>query len=888
MRTNPIRCFFSTLVVFFLFLAIPPAATASDVARATLKNGLRVVVVRNTLAPVASVQVNYLVGGNEAPAGFPGMAHAQEHMMFRGSPDLSAAQLASLIAALGGEFNADTQQAVTQYFLTVPKEDLDLALHLEAIRMHGVLDSEKLWQQERGAIEQEVVQDLSNPGYQLQRRLLAGLFAGTPYEHDGLGTRPSFDQTTGAMLKKFHDDWYAPNNAILIIVGDCDPDKVLDSARTLFEPIPARPLPPRPTIHLQPLKAAQIGMKTDQPYGVAVVAYRLPGFDSPDYAAAEVLGDVLASRRGELYALVPQGKALSAGFDNLPLAKAAAGYATAEFPKGGDGQGLIAGLKGIVQAYVKNGFPAELVETSKRKEIAQAEFLKNSVTGLADAWSQALAVEGLQSPDDEIAAIAKVTVADVNRVAREYLVNDTAITALLKPEPSGKPVVSEGSRGKESFAPQQTKPAALPGWAKMALEPGAASVISESPNDIRLPNGLRLIVQPSTISKTVSLYGGVRNKPELEEAPGKEGVAGLLGELFSYGTATMDRLAFQKALDDISADASAGTSFSLQVLSRDLDRGVELLADNLLHPALPEKAFEIARQQGAEALAGRMQSPAYLAQRALLKALYPKDDPKQREATPATLGALSLEDVKAYYRKVFRPDLTTIVVIGDISPERAKAVVERYFGKWRAVGPQPPTVLPPVPRNQPSVVTVPDRSRVQDEVMLMQTLGLTRSNPDYYPLQLGLHVLSGAFYATRLYRDLREKSGLVYTVEAFLEANKSRSVFGIAYGCDPQNVSKAKGVVERNLREIQQHDISAEELRQAKVLLIRQLPLSRASMRGTALSLLDLALEDLPLDEPDRALTRYRETKAGEVRAAFTKWVRPKGFAQVTRGPNPH
>ena len=141
--------------------------------RATLDNGLRVVIVRNTLAPVVTTIVNYLVGSNEAPEGFPGMAHAQEHMMFRGSPGLSANQLADIIAAMGGMFNADTQQTVTQYFLTAPAEDLDVALHIEAIRMRGVLDSEKLWEQERGAIEQEVAQDLSSPEYVFYTKLLA-------------------------------------------------------------------------------------------------------------------------------------------------------------------------------------------------------------------------------------------------------------------------------------------------------------------------------------------------------------------------------------------------------------------------------------------------------------------------------------------------------------------------------------------------------------------------------------------------------------------------------------------------------------------------------------------------------------------------------------------
>ena len=240
-----LRLLFTFLAAFMLLFSSAPGATAGDIVRATLKNGLRVVIVRNTLAPVVTTQVNYLVGSVEAPPGFPGMAHAQEHMMFRGSPGLSADQLAALMASMGGKFNADTQQTVTQYYFTVPVEDLETALHIEAERMSGVLDSQKLWAKERGAIEQEVARDLSNPEYLMSVRLLAGLFAGTPYEHDALGTRDSFDKTTGPMLKSFYRTWYAPNNAILVIVGNVDPERTLAKVQTLFGPIKARPLPSR-------------------------------------------------------------------------------------------------------------------------------------------------------------------------------------------------------------------------------------------------------------------------------------------------------------------------------------------------------------------------------------------------------------------------------------------------------------------------------------------------------------------------------------------------------------------------------------------------------------------------------------------------------------------
>src|SRR5712672_1866384 len=123
----------------------PAAKAEAGVLRATLPNGLRVIIVRNTLAPVVATSVNYLVGSNESPVGFPGTAHAQEHMMFRGSPGLTADQLANIGSVIGGNFNANTREGLTQYLYTVPAEDLDVALHIEATRMRGVLDSKQEW-----------------------------------------------------------------------------------------------------------------------------------------------------------------------------------------------------------------------------------------------------------------------------------------------------------------------------------------------------------------------------------------------------------------------------------------------------------------------------------------------------------------------------------------------------------------------------------------------------------------------------------------------------------------------------------------------------------------------------------------------------------------------
>ena len=390
------------------------------------------------------------------------------------------------------------------------------------------------------------------------------------------------------------------------------------------------------------------------------------------------------------------------------------------------------------------------------------------------------------------------------------------------------------------------------------------------------------------MSDTVSVFGRVRTEPGMQEPKGKEGVDRVLDRAFDYGAGKLDRLAFQRALDEIGAEESGGTRFSVQVLGAHADRAVELLADHVLHPALKPEEFDIVRTQVAEHVAGQLQSPAYLTRLALLKAIYPNGDPKQRHATPQSVAGLSLADMQDYYRQVFRPDMTTIVVIGKIEPTRAKALVGRYFGGWKAEGPKPDIDLPRVPRNPPSTTVVPDRSRIQDQVLLAQTLGMDRFDPDYYPLQLGNHVLGGAFYATRLYRDLRERDGLVYSVGVDVDAGRTRAIYLIEYACDPGNVARARAIVEQDLREMQTAPVDAAALLQAKSLLMTETALDEASVDDIAEGLLGRATLGLPLDEPFRAARRYLALDAKQVEAAFERRLRLKDLAQVTQGPEPH
>ena len=313
--------------------------------------------------------------------------------------------------------------------------------------------------------------DLSNPTYKFIDRMNGAMFAGTPYEHDPLGTK--------SILRCHYwcDVEVVLRKVVLALqrdpgrCGRCRSRKTMAEITELFGGIPSHPLPARPAVQLKPFKSDTFTIDSNLPYVLGFIAYRMPGTDSPDNAATQILMDVLNSQRADLYGMVPAGKALAAEFvQGETYPKASVAFGLVALPAGSDAASAIDEMRKIIEHYAANGVPEELVDAAKRSEIAQAEFQRNSIPGLADVWSDALAAEGRNSPEEDIDAIRKVTLADVNRVAKENLLNTSTITATLKPAPNGQPVAAKGYGGAEQVTSAPTKPVELPEWAAGAAE----------------------------------------------------------------------------------------------------------------------------------------------------------------------------------------------------------------------------------------------------------------------------------------------------------------------------------------------------------------------------------------------------------------------------------
>jgi zinc protease len=871
--------------------AAPPPGVSDDVTKATLRNGLQVVIVRNTLAPVVSTDVSYLVGSRDDPADMPGMAHAQEHMMFRGTKNLTTSELGTVATALGGNFNAETSELTTQFQFTVPAADLDAILRIESDRMRDVLDLQTQWQNERGAIEQEVATDEAAPGNDFFTDAQAIAYKGTVYEHPGVGTRAAFDALTGPRLKTFYDRWYAPNNAVLIIAGDVDPARTLAAVRARFDAIPEKPIPEHAPAHFQPLKRTVLRRLTTLAYPLAAVGFRMPGLDSPDFLASFVLQGVLGANRGALHELGDDGLALDGQWQSMPyVQEAQLGFAIAALSPGSDPDAMVKRLEGILTNYRDHGVPAELFESTKRRLISDQELSRNSISSLASDWADTIAVDRQPSIAYEQELIGRVTLADVNRVAKRYLDVNHAIVGSLTPSVNANQSAPPAPAGETRENPlgKQAPGTQLPAWGTSLVNDVSVPNANLAPQQTKLANGITLIVQPETISDSVFVYGSVQTEPSLQEPLGKDGIARILEGMYPYGTLTLDRTNFERAQDAIDTTIDGGSSFGVQTTSRNFDRAMTLLAQNELQPRLDQPTLDVVRRRAIDALQTELNSSHTIALQQAAQKLLPFNDPELRQPTVAGMQGISLEELKAYYAKTMRPDVATIVVVGNVSVADARSSIERAFGGWQASGPKPALDLPPVPLNPPGDVRVPLPNIHEDYVTLDQLVPLSRSSPQYYPLLLGNAVLGGGSVSpeqSRLFRDIRQNAGLVYSIASQYVSTDARSRFSIEYACLPSNQARIATLIDGELKQLRTEPIGDFELALMKASMVRRVVLDGASVSSIGEALLDASSGGFPLDQAYVDARHLLATDAPAIQAAFAAQIHPENFVRTIEGP---
>ncbi|MEA2786089.1 MAG: zinc protease [Candidatus Eremiobacteraeota bacterium] len=863
----------------------PPSAQVR-----TLANGMRIVVLEDHAAPVVHVHTFYRFGALDETTGKTGLAHALEHMMFRGTRTISSAGLDDMNARLGADLNAQTQNEQTHYYFVVPSDRADTLIHVEADRMRNLKLDPKDWAVEKGAVLQEYAQDYSNPIFQFLFGTVEKVYPDSRLGGTALGAKADIEKATVADLRRYYDAWYHPNNATLVVTGDVKAADIFASAKKWFGPIPARKLPPRKQYALKPASGATFAIKAEFPFTIVDEAFAAPG-NAPATEHDQLRNDIavaaLTNPRGPYRAaLVDTG--LSLGMVPIPLEdrRTSSIHALIIVAPGHTAEEVRGVFEKTTTALLAKGLDPEFIAAAKRSAIAQLTYARDSIVGLGNGIGEGYVFPGDTDPSRYAALIDAITPDEVNAVARAVYAK-AAVIATLEPTTTDptkfKPPSNVSSGVTDSFGERVPNgPLVQPAWLKAALAKPLDLHSAVNPVVTTLPNGLKLLVQRVASNPTVFVRGVVRTSPTYDPA-GKEGLGAITSGLMNWGSAKYDYAAQRKLADDRAAQLSFGTAFSAHGRAEDVTTLLDALADDVRHPLFPTDKLALGKLQATAVASRRALDPNYRTQRTFLEALFPAGDPALREDSAASIASLTLDDVKAYHAKYIRPDTTTLVVVGDIDPATIAREVAARFGDWTAEGPKPDPRLPaiPLPAAKKQNVETP----AQDISVQLGAPALARTSPDYDAFRLANEIFGGGSFDARLFREVRVKRGLVYGAYSSLNAGRDRGTMTITFRAVPSKVEAADAVVRAELKRMQTERVSADELARAKTRIIATTIDEEQATSAIASDLMRIGQDDLPTSYYATLTQRYAKITAADIQRVSKLYFHPDNMVEVRTGP---
>ena len=875
----------------------------------TLENGLRVVTVEDFSVPTAAVQLWYEVGSKDEDPERQGFAHMFEHMMFRGTERVGPEEHFDLIRAVGGTTNAFTSFDYTAYVNTVPANQLDLALWLEADRMMFLNVTEEDFAVERRVVEEERRQYLNQPYGTVFEELIAAIFQEHPYRWHPIGNIGHLRAATVPELQEFWDYYYVPNNAVLVIVGAVSHEDAQERAREYFGWIPRGPEPARVETR-EPTQEEEREITIEERIApVPQVGYVYQGVSRahPDYTPLRVLMNILGyGQSSRLYEDLVRERGLANEVSTMAMALHQDGflYATATLQPGQDMDEVLEALNGHMEAVREE--PVD----SRELEKIQNRLRYNVISGLFSRFNRAremgAATLELGHPEglnEELQAIAEVTPDDILRVAQEYLEPQRRTVLRVVPNPEADPhpdavIIADEESAAEVAGEEET---GAPGGVKAGVEapaefpetPPLADLEGELPpldtTETVLENGLRVVViednrLPHLTMKLGGEYGAWAENPETP------GAASLAMAMLTRGTEnyTAAELAETLEFNAISLSGSAtrdDAKLNLSALAEKLDIAMELMAEAARRPVFPEEEFETLRRQRVSSLSVQESDPSQMAERELNARIF-GDHPYARPATGrrADVEALTLDTVREWWRTFLRPDAAVLYVAGDIGPNEAFERAEAAFGDWKPSEEERPDVeLPSIPEPEETHIYLVDQpGAVQSHIQLGQT-SITRGHPDYHFSRVYSQVYGGG-PGGRLFQVVRAERGLTYGAYGLVIPHRFAGKFFTATFTETANTVETVEAVLEVLDSMRENPPGEAELESAKAYLTGSFPGQIESPSDVVSYQWIIDSNGLPSDYLQQAMDGYRETAQDDIERVANDIIDPSRVSIVVVG----
>ena len=887
-------------------------------AKYRLKNGLTVILHEDHSDPMVHVDVTYHVGANREEPGRSGFAHFFEHMMFEGSANVGPGEFSRIISDAGGSLNGSTNSDRTNYYETIPMNQLETALWLEADRMGLLLEAvtQEQFDIQREAVKNERGQRVDNQPYgRASETMMKNLYPPThPYSWPVIGWIEDLNAASLDDLKRFFLRWYGPNNATLTIGGDIDPAQTLAWISKYFGPIPSGPavedLPPWP-VEIETNRYVTLEDNIHLP-AIAMlfptVHYRHAD-EAPLDAAAKIMG---MGRASLLYQrLVQTGRAVSAYVTHACRELSCEmAFVVIQNPASGE---TLAEMEQAIRDTI-----VEFTERGANQDDLQkfiAGFESGQVFGMQSVAGKVrnLAFAEVFNDDpatatDDIERYSAVTEADVMRAFRQYIEDQPAVILSIVPNGQPERAAQEQNFDHRTLEPRATVPPTVSPPAgevtpqlrtveddfdrSVQPEPGVNPVVGLPPIfDTTLANGVRLLAVPNTETPTVTVRA-LFAMGQRDEGPGMAGLANLTARLMGEATKRRTAAEFSEEMERIGASigVSSGqyeTSITLNVLSKYLDRGVGLMMERLLEPAFTEEDFTRVKSQLMESLMQARKSGPALAGRAVGAVLAGPEHPLSYPSSglPSTVEGITLEDVRSFYAAHIPSHMEGVVASSSLPEDELLAALE------------PLAELPVEEAYREPIAGLPETEGrtlflVNKDGAAQSSLRIAHPSipydalGDYYLAGLMNFNLGGAF-DSRINLNLREDKGYTYGIRSGFYGGPELGSFRVSSEVNKEATAASVQEVLAELEAYAAAGMTEEEYRFLQN-AVGQRDALQYETPGAKLGLLSQVLRyDLPLDYRNRQAGMLRETDRSTLNELAGRLIDPDNIAIVIVGDAP-
>lgn len=846
-----------------------------DYQHIELKNGLEVITLEDFSCPIVAVQIWYHVGSKDEQAERQGFAHMFEHMMFRGTDKLGPTDHFAYVRRVGGTTNGYTSFDRTVYLETLPKEELELALWLEAERMTFLKIDQEAFDTERKVVEEERRMGLNRPYGTLYEKLLAEVFKVHPYRWPPIGKIPHLRASSVQELRDFWTRYYVPSNATLIIVGAVKHEEAQRLARRYFGWIPQYDEPARVTVR-EPESIGRRTVKLDEENapapGVGVV-YRTVPISHKDSIAIDLLAEILGGgRSSRLYRELVAEKQLAVGAQAFTWSLEQDGLFGAGAvmpPFGGDANDVLEVIEGHISRL--------RTETVSERELMKAknQMLRGLVTGNLRIESKARMLGSAAMEYGDVSQvnrwlddIRKVTAADIQRVANEYLTAEGGLEVKVERNLLGAASSLLGIKRQEEAAitAEPEKAAPKPGrgglarredWPKEApFAEAPAAKITPKYSSRGLENGLKVLVVPNHEVPFVSIQLGLLSGAWTESKPG---TAAMTMQMLVKGTSkhSEGELADELETYAISLSGTGGmdtSTVNVGCLTEHIERAMELLGEVVLMPNFPEEEFEKLRKQVLTSLAVSSATPEYVADKEFRRRMY-GEHPYSRTATGEVedVNTLVIEDLKGWWSEFARPDTAVLIFSGDIEEKEAFELARETFGEWEVSGERPDRKMSLSEEAAETHIYLVDRpGSTQSQIRAGQG-GITRHDDRYFVSRIVSNYFGWAFNS-RLNESIRVAKGLTYGVWGSYIARRFAGEFKVGTFSKTESTAEAVRAVLEEIERLKAEGPSDDELESSRSYILGSFVRDRETPQQIASDLWLIESQGLGEDYLERLL----------------------------------